>query len=378
MAEYVWGQPDHWNGFWAYLTASDSYGIVAAESGGTLLRAGALLDVVLEQSSWLLVALGLVGLVTGALFGSRFGRAPLVLLISALAVAATVVSHVVRDNFDLQAYLVPVLWALWWGWSRLSPDALLASRPALMRWRPALRVAVAVVLIPVLVQSLFAGTRSVEALSLGMADRWGAQLLGPAAPNDLVIIQDANTDFLIRGLAVSDSRWQHVAVLDASLAEATWYRTWWTRRFPLKDAPAITDPQWIRLTAEEWRVAGHSVFVDYGTPGWLPSELDPAGWLARWNVPQHGSLPDLPAPVPVIDMPRAAADPDWVRTAVWYYYRLGIFYEARGEQSAAARAWDEGLHWAPGEQALMEARANLAAADENVATAEYGNSRVHP
>ena len=33
MAQYVWGQPDSWQGFVAYLTASDSYGIVAAESG---------------------------------------------------------------------------------------------------------------------------------------------------------------------------------------------------------------------------------------------------------------------------------------------------------------------------------------------------------
>jgi hypothetical protein len=362
MAEYVWGQPDHWNGFWAYLTASDSYGIVAAESGGTLMRAGALLDVVLEQSSWLLVTLGLTGLATGALFGHRFGRAPLLLLVSVLAVAATVVSHVVRDNFDLQAYLVPVLWALWWGWSRVNPDTLIASKPALLRWQPALRAAVVVVLIPVLVQSLFAGTRSVEALSLGMADRWGTHLLGPAAPNDLVIIQDANTDFLIRGLAVSHAQFQHVAVLDASLAEAKWYRTWWAKRFPRENAPSVSSPQWIRRTAEEWRSAGRSVFVDYGTSGWLPSELDPAGWLARWDTLLCGSARDLRATVPVVDMPLAVTDPDWVRTVVWYYYRLGKFYHARGERSAAARAWDEGLQWAPGEEALMEARANLAVA----------------
>jgi hypothetical protein len=378
MAEYVWGQPESWSGFWAYFTASDSYGVVAAQSGGTLMRAGALLDVVMEQSPWLLVVLGVAGLVTGALFGHRFGRAPLLLLVSALAVSATVVSYVVRDNFDLQAYLVPVLWALWWGWSRLNPDALLASRPALVRWQPALRVAVAALLAPVLVQSLFAGTRSVEATSLGMADRWGTHLLGPVAPFDLVIIQDANTDFLIRGLSVSNSQWQSVAVLNASLAEAVWYRTWWTKRFPRENAPSVADPQWIRRTAEDWRRAGHSVFVDYGTPGWLPSELDPAGWLARWDVSQRGSVTGLLAPVPVVDMPRAAADRDWVRTAVWYYYRLGVFYEARGEQSAAARAWDEGLQWAPGEQALMEAVANLAAADNAAAQADYGSSGAQP
>ena len=147
-------------------------------------------------------------------------------LVCVVAVAATVVSHVVRDNFDLQAYLVPVLWALWWGWSRVNPDTLVASKPALVRWQPALRVAMAVVLIPFIAQSLFAGTRSVAALGLGMSDKWGTHLLDPVKSNDLVVIQDANTDFLIRGLSVSHSHWQEVAVLNASLAQAAWYRNW--------------------------------------------------------------------------------------------------------------------------------------------------------
>jgi hypothetical protein len=100
------------------------------------------------------------------------------------------------------------------------------------------------------------------------------------------------------------------------------------------------------------------VLVDYGAPGWLPAELSPAGFLGAWSEATGDSIASL-ASVPRLSV-NGADDPDWVRTMVWYYYRLGSYYRSRGALAAAVRAWDEGLKWAPGEQALIEARSEFA------------------
>lgn len=356
LAPYVWGEPDTWGGFVAYFTASDSYGVISQEAGGTLVRAGELADVLASQSHWLFVSLGLCGLAYGALVGKRFGRQPLVLFSAGLFVAATVVSYVIADNADLQAYLVPLLFALWWGWSRLDVGAAVEWRVPVHRHSLVYAVLL-VALVPCLLLSGDAGRCAVKAASLDLSDRWGEALLSGARSGDLVVIQDANTEFLLRGLAHSQEQWPEVTLLNSAFADAPWYRARWQRQH----APGVagTHELWMRQMADAWRQSGRRVLVDFGTPGWLPAELVPAGWLGEWRVMDSASK-GLPEEVPRLQAEGGQDDPDWVRTVVWYYYRLGSYYRLRGYPVAAARAWDAGLEWAPGEEALREARAELA------------------
>jgi hypothetical protein len=356
MAPYVWGRPDSLAGLFAYITAADSHGIIVQEASGTLGRVGELTQVLVSCSPWPLVIVGLAGILHGVLVSRRCGRAPLVLAIAGLAVTATVVSFVVPDNADLQAYLVPLLLALWWGWARIEPAAVLPSRVSVST-RRTVRFASLVVLIPVLAQSGWAGYQAVGAARLELSDRWGTSLMAGTQRGDLVIVQDANTDFLLRGLAHSDAAWTGATVLNATLADAAWYRDWWQSRYGLCGTPGDPDP-WPRQIARSWKSRGGRVLVDYGTPGWMPSELSFAGFFASWGPP--GSLPPAATEaVPPLRVAGADQDPEWVRSVVWFYYRLGAYYRACGQADLALRAWDEGLAWAPEEELLRQARAEV-------------------
>jgi hypothetical protein len=353
-ALYVWGDPASWSGFWQYLSASDSFGTIAAEAGGTLARIAGLLDVVHEGVPWLLSAVGLAGLAIGALFGHRYGRAPFVLLVFGVAVAATVISQLIKGNFDLQAYLFPLLWALWWGFCRLDPFRLTPrlekSQP--LRWSVA--GAFVVLAVWMSADTWARGARQMESFGLELAERWGTELLHSADDGDLIILQDANTDFLLRGIMASEAHPARVTVLNTAFAGALWYRHWWEARFLPAGVVPPGSSDWPRQVATWWKDHRGGVLVDYGAPGWLPVELVPAGWLARWEA-----AGEISESIPRLDTPEALEDPDWVRTAVWYYYRLGEYYLARGRHEAAAQAWDEGLLWAPSEPTLSAVRAQL-------------------
>ena len=358
-APYVWGDPTTWDGFWTYLSASDSFGVIAAEAGGTLDRAAWLLDVVFENSSALLIALGLGGLLVGAAAKRQLGRAPLLLLVCGTAVAATVVSSQIADNFDTQAYLFPLLWALWWGFALLDPLERLARLGALRKWGHAAAAAAAGVCVPLVVWAGIHGGQVVEPFELELADRWGEELLSGSDDGDLIVLQDANTDFLLRGILASSADAPRVTVLNAAFAGAPWYRSWFMQRLIGDGAPTLSGgPGWSREVAAWWREHRGRVLVDVGTPGWIPSELLLTGYLCRWvqpsvtNVNSHHSIPRMNTPL-------SRSDPDWVRTQVWYYYRLGLFYRDRGEISLAASAWDEALSWSPNEPELLEARNSL-------------------
>lgn len=359
-APYVWGDPSTFRGFIAYLTASDSFGAIASGAGGTLLRIGELVRVVWENVNGLLFTVGAVGLLIGLFSKRAANRLPWVLALTSLAISATVVSHVIDDNFDLQAYLFPLLWVVWWGWTKLDPLAVLEDDRVGSSGR---RIGTAVIISALVLTNITAGAKGkseVEPASLGMADVWGRVLLSSAKPGDLIVVQDANTDFLLRGIMASLPQMHEITVLNTALAPAPWYRQWWTKRHLADEAPGIDSnaPTWSRDIARWWRENRGRVHVDYGTPGWTAAEIAPAGWLGRWTEPSLG-----PGHLPVLDVPRAVRDPDWVRTAVLYYYRLGTYYADRGQYSRASASWSEGLRWAPSEPTLLE---RLAQTEEQI------------
>jgi hypothetical protein len=373
-APYVWGDPSTLPGLWQFLTASDSFGIIAGEAGGTPARLLALLGVLRDHTPALLVIVGGAGIIFGAFQPRARDRAPLWLACAGGLIAATVVSTVIPDNLDLQAYLFPLLLAAWWGWNILDPSRwshAVDLSPARARLATAVT---AVVLIGAATLAFREGRAATAQFRLGTADRWATSLLTNAQDGELLVLQDANTDFMLRGLMASDSALPAVAVLNTSLAPAAWYRRWWTARYLGAAAPQFAgDRDWPRAVATWWRERGGDVHVDYGCDGWTNDELAADGWLARWDSSAREAND-----VPKFTVVGAEADPDWVRTAVWFYYRLGQHYLGRGSVLAAARSWDEGLRWSPGEPALEGLRAELAQAGHAQLEAVDGGAHGSP
>jgi hypothetical protein len=354
-APYVWGDPVTAASFWQYLTASDSFGIIAGEAGSTPSRLWALLAVFRENTSELLVVVGAAGIVYGAFHRRARDRAALWLAVGGGLVAATVVSTVIPDNLDLQAYLFPLLLAAWWGWNLLDPAGWQLS----VEISPARTRLITVTTVLALVSATGLAFRDGRAATahfrLGTADRWGTSILHSVRDGELIVLQDANTDFLLRGLLASDTSLPRAVVLNTALSPAPWYRHWWSERYLDSSAPAFQgDRFWARNVAAWWRKERAAVHVDYGCDGWSDHELSADGWLARWD--STGAS----ATVPRLAQNGSAVDPDWVRTAVWYYYRLGNHYLEHGLVGPAAESWDEGLAWAPGEPELASLRAQLA------------------
>ncbi len=353
LSPYVWGQPESLSGFFAYFTASDAHGIIAREASGTLTRVFELCSVIAHQTSPLLLWAGVCGVVWSVARGNGLGSAPLVLGGFGLLVAASVVSYVIDDNADMHAYLVPVLWALWWGWARLDPGSWS------VRENGSRVVRAACVIIPfVALGSAFVHTgesyREMRPLRLGLSDQWGTEILKSARPGDLLILQDANTDFLLRGLSQAGMG-TGVTVLNASLAESEWYRLWWESRHGVT-SDSQPAPEWVRGIAQEWSARGR-VLVDFGIPGFPPEELAPLGMVGLWDsTAASGSISDVPVWHPA----GAEDDPECVRSAVWFYYRLALFHRERGFASLAMQALELGLTWAPGEETLTRERAQLA------------------
>jgi hypothetical protein len=350
LAPYVWGAPQDAGGFLAYFTASDSHRTIASEAGGTLARLGELWGVVTASASPVLVIVGAAGVVWSSLRDGGRGSSPLWLATGGLAVAATVVSHVIPDNADMHAYLVPVLWALWWGWSQL--DSILWPVRNGARLRRAVATSAVLLAASAVCVHAVSGYRAVRHVRLAMSDAWGRRLLESARPGDLIVVHDANTDFLLRGLLQTGTV-PSVTVLNAALAESAWYRTWWAGRH-LSEATGEA-ANWTRHVASAWRSRGHRVQVDYGTPGFAPGEMAPLGMLCLWDTTGALAEPE----VPLLRVPGAAGDPEFVRCAVWFYYRLALHHLTLGHTEAALRACEEGLAWSPEEAALLSARSEL-------------------
>lgn len=345
LAPYVWGAPHDLSGFLSYLTAADAHGVIAREAQGTLSRVRELWDVVSSQASLVLVAFGAAGVVWSGLRESGRGSAPLWLATGGLAVAATVVSHVIPDNADMHAYLVPVLWALWWGWCQLEPSGWALQTRA---WQRHAALALVLLAASAVCVQVVQAWQAVRHTRLALSDAWGARLLEGARPGDLIIVGDVNTDFLLRGLLETGTV-PSVTVLNAALAEAPWYREVWESRHL---APSNDSAPWVRRVASAWRARGGRVLLDFGTPGFVPAEMAPRGMLCLWDTTVQ-----MEPGIPQLRLDGAQADPEFVRSAVWFYYRLAVHQFAVGHADAARRACDEGLYWAPEEVALLEARA---------------------
>jgi hypothetical protein len=156
-----------------------------------------------------------------------------------------------------------------------------------------------------------------------------------------------------------------VTILNTAFAGAPWYRAWFEKRWLGEHRPPLSDgPDWSRDVARWWREHRGHVLVDVGTPGWIPGELVLAGYLGQWVKPSEAVRRNSPR-IPRADSPLSRLDPDWVRTQVWYYYRLGLYYRDRGETVLAARAWDEALTWSPNELELLEVRRSLPVAQHS-------------
>ena len=357
LAPYVWGEPQSLGGFFAYFTASDSHGIIAREASGTLTRVLELCGVLSQNTSPLLLWAGVFGLVWSAIRDNGLGIAPSVLGGSGLLVAASIVSYVIEDNADMHAYLVPVVWALWWGWSRLDPGAWTVPGNG-SRLTKAAAVIVPCVALGAAVVHVGEGYRDMRPLRAGLSDAWGTAILGNAQAGDLLIVADPNTDFLLRGLLQTGTG-EGVRVLNAALAESGWYRLWWASRHGVT-SDEQTAPAWVRDIAQAWQRQGR-VLVDYGTPGFASSELAPLGMVCLWDSTGGESAT---AVVPVWRPEGAESDPECLRSAVWFYFRLAQHFRDRGEHALALQALDQGLAWAPGEETLSKARGDLALESE--------------
>jgi hypothetical protein len=358
-APFVWGDPSSFGGFLGYLSASDSFDAITAGAGGTLERVLDLFRILYANVDGIFAVAGVAGLVYGVFWRDGQSKAPLLLVLSGALAAATVVSHVISDNFDLQAYLFPVLWALWWGWVQLDPASWLSLGEIKSPIRTLMAFSIVLILVAGVASAYGLGARRVATMRLGLADSWGHALLNNTNERSLIVVQDANTDFLLRGICASKSNCP--VVLNTSLSPAPWYRSWWTGRYApgsaaesigVTDSLAVLD--WPRRVAAWWRETRGDVYVDYGVPGWQASELIPSGWLGCW---QNDSA--VETSIPRINAPVAAGDPDFVRTLVWFYYRLGYYYKDRGLPKVAALAWSEGLRWAPQEERLLTLRAEI-------------------
>lgn len=272
----------------------------------------------------------------------------------------------IPDNPDLHGYLLPslLIWSLSFGWGSLyllNRTYLFFSQPIFTRPLKIIVTSVGVLFLTFI--SAIPGYQSRALCDLSsnpIPEQYGRQALADRDYGSLVIIDNPNLDFLLRGLQYGENFRRDLIVIDRTLLPAEWYCQQLKHNYPnlFKHMPTPLTGEKLALNlATDYLNRGKTVYWEFAERDTaLVKYLVPVGYLCQ-IVKQPEQLDSLWAKQ--IDWeaknltwdthPAFKFDGDAQRVWSRVMFNLGYFYERKGMLTEAADKYRRILALSPDE-----------------------------
>lgn len=272
----------------------------------------------------------------------------------------------IPNNPDLHGYLLPslLIWSLSFGWGSLyllNRTYLFFSQSIFTR--PLKIIVTSVGVLFLMFISALPGYQSRALCDLStnpIAEQYGRQAVTDREYGSLVIIDNPNLDFLLRGLQYGESFREDLIIIDRTLLPARWYCRQIRHNYPhlfLNVSDQLTGEKLALTLAMNYLNQGKPVYWEFSEKdSALAPYLLPIGYLCRiiknpeefqsawekqkaWEA-KHLSWGSDPA---------FSQDGDAERVWSRVMYQLGYFYQCKGKLKEAREKYEKVLALSPDE-----------------------------
>ncbi len=226
---FNWLNPADWSLYLSSIFGRESLGHLPQFNRDILLNLFNILKLFIQQMTILPVLLALFGFWSLGPKRRRWLWFALLLTLFNWLTLAVLTEVFIPDNPDLHGYLLPsfLIWSLAFGWGSLyllNRTYLFFSQPA---FTPALKFAVTIVgilfIIFVSAVPLYQSRAVCDLSKNQLPESYARQATKDLPYGSLVIIDNPNLDFLLRGLQYGENFRKDLTVIDRTLLPASWY-----------------------------------------------------------------------------------------------------------------------------------------------------------
>ncbi len=294
------------------------------------------------------------------------------LIIGNCFLTALLTDEFIFDNPDLHAYLIPSMIILGLGFgfgvlfilSRL--ESVFYAKKKILRFQN-LFYPLAILIIAII--SLLPAYNSYPKANLSknnFAAQYAKSIVDDLPKNSLVIIDNPNLDFILRGLQYGEKVRTDLVVLNRSFLPADWYCQQERRKYPeiFQGIPEnkTGEALYVNLAKKGLRDK-KPVFVEYTEKDSVIKDfLIPAGYLMQLSVRKQYYFSKQILSGQSLwekenfkweDNPNFYRDGDAQRMWVLSWYKLGYFYESKGMKKQALEKYNKILAVYPQESELL-------------------------
>jgi hypothetical protein len=361
-----WGDLSNLSSYFGTVLAVDSASQINWLSIDKLSFLAGSLNIILQQLTLFPFILAIVGFIVAYLTARRWFWFFVLVTISNWLVVAALTDQFIADNPDLHGYLLPSIfvWAAAFGWGGIYLTRLGLKFFSQSIFTAGMRKVVSLILVSfLLLLSLVPFFRSKAAADLSsnqIPHDYAYQAVASLKPNSLIVIDNPNLDFLLRGLQYGQDFRKDLIIIDRTLLPAGWYVKQLKRNHPSIFGGISAGLRGERLAITLAKIClnrGETVYWEFTEQdSALVGYLQPAGYLCE--IVQHPDKSGSAWQEQAIweqrhldwdNDPAFGHDGDAQRVYSKIMYQLGYFYQCAGELGRAKAKYEKVLALSPDE-----------------------------
>ncbi|OGC77870.1 MAG: hypothetical protein A2145_01165 [candidate division Zixibacteria bacterium RBG_16_40_9] len=370
---FNWGNPSTFGQFLKSILALESLQKMELSSGDPFWsKLFGTVNLITDQLGLLALLICLVGLFHFYLNNKKWFWFIVWLILGNCFITALLSDEFIFDNPDLHAYLIPSMIALSIGFGLGVLVILSNLKSVFYAKRKALRfqkLFYPLAILIIIIISLLPAYNSYPKANLSKNNfpvAYAKGIITDLPQNSLVIIDNPNLDFILRGLQYGDKVRSDLVILNRSFMPAYWYCQQERKKHPeiFQGIPEAKtgEPLYVNVAKKALRDK-RPVYIEYTEKDTVIKDfLMPSGYLMQLSVRKQSYLSKQILSKQTLwekenfnweDNPLFYRDGDAQRMWVLSWFRMGYFYEARGVKKLALEKYNKILAVYPQEPELL-------------------------
>ena len=370
---FNWGNPSDLNQLLKSVFALESLQKMGLESG-TLFwsKFFATVNLMTDQLSFVVVILAFIGLFYFYQKNRTLFWFSLWLILGNCLITAFVVDEFISDNPDLHGYLIPSMLMLSIGFGFGALLILQNLKAAFFSTKKnfdfqKLIYPLALVLVTIIcLLPVYRAYPKANLAKNNFPSQYAMSIIAGLPQNSLIIIDNPNLDFILRGLQYGEGTRTDLTILNRSFLPAFWYCQQERKKHPkiFQGIPESKTGEALFVNVAKKALRDkRPVYIEYTENDTVLKDfLMPSGYLMQLSVRKQSYLSKQSLSKQNLwekenfnwqDSPLFYRDGDAQRMWVLSWYRLGYFYESKGMKKQALEKYNKILAFSPQEPELL-------------------------